>query len=310
MYAQVEKPEENKTVAKKKGNLNQRFGLVDTRPQATMQRKLRERINNSKGVTQLLRADARHYIRTNHLEVEDRLESVQEYVWDSSKPGIHRTGLLAAWNQNQRGRFVISKNRPSPPEITPELIAALLVIINSQPNQEVLDDIEDGSIVLPTEFSHFKFGKAKKLLFNKVGKLMNPDEKEVASKRKRLDTYRKLGIGEHVEKGHFMDEKTLISQAKNGKPNFAFSNELAFLSIVEMGRRKLALSSSKFTEFDAPPDMGYGFLIGTDRKLYKVVPKRYRVVAKQKGDFKTSYGVTEEKNPDNFASAYYSYDEV
>lgn len=52
MYAQVEKPKENKvravanSVAQKKSNVKQGFGFVDNRPEAVVQRKLREAANN------------------------------------------------------------------------------------------------------------------------------------------------------------------------------------------------------------------------------------------------------------------------
>ena len=267
----------------------------------------RQRLSNRVAL-QMLRADSRSFIRLHGLGIPDRLEDVQAYVWNPSNPEPMRLGLRQAWNmgQNPGGRFFISEHQPAPPELTPELLALLFVLISEHPGDDFQADLGSGAVALPSEFAHFNTGEGRRVLFDEAGALMDVEERRSASKNKRRDILKSLGIGEHVAAGHFSDDATLKSQALMGKPNFTFASDQALLSVIETGRQLLSTGTEKSVQFAMPPGLGHGYIVGSDGNLYRVEPKEYRVVRKAKGDFNTAYGVTEFKDIARFAEGYYS----
>lgn len=100
MYAQVEKPKENKSrsvansVGQKKNNMKQGLGFVDNRPEAMLQRKLQERINrNSQTVSSL--------------PVNEVIQRDACYIPDQNSPyvGIGKVGNVGpgeGFDHNQR----------------------------------------------------------------------------------------------------------------------------------------------------------------------------------------------------------------
>lgn len=279
---------------------------------------------------QRLRKDAKKYIGQNSLGVSDKYYDVLEYIRDERNPDLHRQGLRAAWNIGQTGHYLIPETA-RPPDLSPEkqliLIAFLMTMFQGESSSEIIESFpEESSILmgqsssmgsslrmeeehkmggLPDSFSHFKTGKLQKVGFTKDGQIMDIEEGRKASGVKRRNLFKNLGVGEHVLRGHFFDDETLLSQIGLEKSNFTFENDQSFITVMEIGRRGLAETQKKFIEFNAPPS-GHGFIKADNGKIYRVIPKFYRVVRMQEGDFKTAYGVTEETNPKNFDTAYYS----
>ena len=63
-------------------------------------------------------------------------------------------------------------------------------------------------------------------------------------------------------------------------------------------------------EIDISADDGHSYVSAQGGRLYRVYPKKARVVRMQKGDFKTAYGVAEVKDPNRFDVAYHRYEAV
>jgi hypothetical protein len=175
---------------------------------------------------------------------------------------------------------------------------------------------DDSNQILRHDMHHFSKGTVRPV-YSKGKRLVEDDGKPLSSSGRR-DTFKRLGIGEHLASGHVgMAQETLISQARSNVPNFTWSNEMTMLGVIESAgaiirdrlrsSRTLASNEQKTVEVSIQPDAGFGVVIGTDGACYRVIPKQARVVAKAKGDFKTAYGVTEVKDPARFSSAYHDW---
>ena len=104
MYAQVEKPKENKSravansVTQKKGNVKQGFGFVDNRPEVVVQRKLQEMAKKNSQVTQLkgiqqkaddrsqVKAIQKYIIQSQPSRNITPSQSVVQFMWPFTGP--------------------------------------------------------------------------------------------------------------------------------------------------------------------------------------------------------------------------------
>ncbi|MEH6348319.1 MAG: hypothetical protein V7785_24695 [Bermanella sp.] len=114
MYAQVEKPKENKSravansVGQKRSSVKQGFGFVDNRPEAIAQRKRQELAHNSSQVKQL------RSFKKNRSTGLNRKDAVQLYNlgWVPSTPGTYRNMSNAIGSTvNTRGHAVFGNRR-------------------------------------------------------------------------------------------------------------------------------------------------------------------------------------------------------
>lgn len=291
-----------------------------------LQRRLQSGNPATKGgpPVQRLKKDADKFIRAHHLE------NIKADYWDiinyarDGKPMAE--GLVAAWNENQPGKYRITEEdlAPQSGELTPEQISTLMMLImaaqaGSSDEGEDVDQLED-----MTAFHHFTKGTKLNVAFSGAGELMGDGTGKKASGSERKRLMKLAGIGEHIFAGHVgMSAATLKSQAQEEQSNFTWASDRALMSAVERGRMAFALrksgtgeeeeksafrSDQKSVVVDIGPHDGFG-VIEYQGKFYKVYPKKARVVVMAKGDLKTAYGITEFKDPAN-TMAYYGYEEI
>ncbi len=265
---------------------------------------------------QRLKKDADKFIR------EHDLENIKADYWDiiyyARAKGPMAEELVAAWNENQPGKYRITEEdlAPQSGEPTPEQISTLLMLIMAA-QAGGADQGED-----ITAFHHFTTGDDLDVAFTQAGELMGDEigKKASGSERKRL--MKSAGIGEHVFAGHVgMTAQTLKSQAQQGLPNFTWTSDRALMSAVERGRMAFELRKSGAEEEKSPfrsdqksvvvdigPHDGFG-VIKYQGAFYKVYPKKARVVVMAQGDLRTAYGITEFEDPANNV-AYYGYEKL
>lgn len=168
-------------------------------------------------------------------------------------------------------------------------------------------------MVTEATYDHFHKNKneSQTSYFNDDGNLSDSTGKKLSTNERR-DHLLAIGIDKHISRGHVgVRDDALFSQGKQGKPNFSWSNDKAMLDAIQAGRQAFIKDEwrEKQVTVDIPEDAGYGYVKGTDNKIYKVVPKQARIVRMEGGDLKTAYGVTEVNNPDHFDDAYYRVEE-
>lgn len=105
MYAQVEKPKENKSravgnsVAQKKSSVKQRFGFVDNRPEAIAQRKLQETTENSRRAPQVMQLQ----IMTNNHSNKLGNHIIQRVVRFDASDNPKEARITEAWFPRPEG---------------------------------------------------------------------------------------------------------------------------------------------------------------------------------------------------------------
>ncbi|MEJ1970602.1 MAG: hypothetical protein WDN03_18540 [Rhizomicrobium sp.] len=230
-----------------------------------------------------------------------RCREIRQVAW-TALPGI--AGAL------EQGRRTQDRRRHA--EAQARKGAAKTRVVEQEDEDSDEDDEEEED-----SYAHFTSGEKADIEFNGGGALVNPETGKTASATKRKAIYRGLGIGEHLLRGHFLDEETLKSQnaaesADGASGNFSWASDKAALDTVEAGRRAFEdkKASTKKIDVAIAEDAGFGFVTGTDGQRYKVFPRKARVIRKAKGDFKTAYGVTEEKDPAKFDAAYHRTEAV
>jgi hypothetical protein len=259
--------------------------------------------------------DAQRYVGQHNLGFRVTHENVLAYVSDTNNPAMSRQELRVEWNRNQAAHFRIPD--PAAPAAA---VAAVVPVVALDPLAEALarlaamsylgllpfpgmspttlerspewgDEKGHASGSLPGAFHVFRTGTEVELGFDENGWALDPDTGRKRSGPRRKALYNLLlGSAEHVLRGHFFDDVTLRSQARQNKPNFTWTSDRALLSAIERGRSTL---SGQTAEVDISPQDGYGYVIEEDSgDLYKVHPKRATLVTKSGGDFKTAYGVT------------------
>lgn len=183
------------------------------------------------------------------------------------------------------------------------------------------EEDESSEAEKPPKFHSFKSRADVDVSFTGGGEIASEGKK--AGKKTRSNIITKLGLGQHLDAGHAptITDATLISQARINKKNFKWSSDRAVLTAIEkaapeLARRrkeakseKLDTDKDKTFELDISPEDGYGY-VQVGPRLYKVFPRRARIVAMAEGDFNTAYGLTDERDPAEFEKAYHKTEEM
>lgn len=248
---------------------------------------------------QRLKKDAVAVIRANGLHINADYLGIQAYVQDISNPSGVRDALRDAWNLNQNPNWIIEsapRDFAQFGERQQELMkAALLTMMDVMQNEVIMDE------VVQDEDEGANMG----IKFDPDGWVLDPEEGRKASKTNRLKIYKNtLGLAEHVLRGHFFDDATLISQAKSNKNNFTWTSDKALINAISKAGGKNALA------VDIPDGAGYGIITADDDNMYRVYPKKARIIFMSKGDFKTGYGVAEVKTVARFGEVYHRVEQV
>ncbi len=280
---------------------------LHARPAVQAASRLSAAMSQSAAPVQRTKNDAKAFITEHNLNINANGFEMDDVVKYAKSRGPRFQELLARWNKGGGPKIVDDMLKPKR-----EKGAAKTRVVEQEDEDSDEDDEEEED-----SYAHFTSGENADIEFNGGGALVNPETGKTASATKRKAIYRGLGIGEHLLRGHFLDEETLKSQnaaesADGASGNFSWASDKAALDTVEAGRRDYEdkKASTKKIDVAIAEDAGFGFVTGTDGQRYKVFPRKARVIRKAKGDFKTAYGVTEEKDPAKFDAAYHRTEAV
>jgi hypothetical protein len=248
---------------------------------------------------QRLKKDAIAVIKANDLHINADYLGIQAYVQNVSNPSGVRDALRNAWNLNQNPNWIIEpapRNFAEFGEKQQDLMkAALLTMREFMQNGVIMDE------VVQNEDESANMG----IKFDPDGWVLDPEGGRKASKANRQKIYKStLGLADHVLRGHFFDDVTLISQAKSKKNNFTWTSDKALINAISKAGGKTALT------VDIPDGAGYGIINADDGNMYRVYPKKARIIFMSQGDFKTGYGVAEVQAVARFGEVYHRVERV